>query len=79
VGFSAETGPRIDRARKKLLGKDMDIIVFNDVSLKDAGFDVDTNKVVIIDRETEKKLPLMSKEAVAMALLDRIRELKTTG
>ncbi|MCC6346615.1 MAG: bifunctional phosphopantothenoylcysteine decarboxylase/phosphopantothenate--cysteine ligase CoaBC [Nitrospirales bacterium] len=76
VGFSAETGHRIERARKKLLGKDMDMIVFNDVTMKGAGFDVDTNAVIIIDRESERKLPLMSKEEVAMALLDRIREIK---
>ena len=76
VGFSAETGHRSERARKKLLGKDMDMIVFNDVTMKGAGFDVDTNAVIIIDRESERKLPLMSKEEVAMALLDRIREIK---
>ncbi|HEX8947485.1 MAG TPA: bifunctional phosphopantothenoylcysteine decarboxylase/phosphopantothenate--cysteine ligase CoaBC [Dissulfurispiraceae bacterium] len=76
VGFSAETGQRLDRARKKLLGKDIDMIVFNDVSRKGAGFDVDTNEVVIIDRTGEKKLPLMSKKDVAMEIFDRILDLK---
>ncbi len=76
VGFAAETGYRPDRARKKLLGKDIDMIVFNDVSQKDAGFDTDTNEVVIIDRDVEKKLPLMSKKDVSMAIFDRILELK---
>ncbi len=76
VGFAAETGHRLDRARKKLLGKDMDMIVFNDVSRKNAGFDVDTNEVVILDRGEEKKLPLMSKKDVAVAIFDRILELK---
>ena len=76
VGFSAETGPRIDRARKKLTSKNIDMIVFNDVSRKGSGFDVDTNEVVIIDREAEKKLPLMDKEDVAAAIFDRILELK---
>ena len=76
VGFSAETGQRLDRARKKLLGKDIDMIVFNDVSRKGAGFDVDTNEVVIIDRTGEKKFPLMSKKDVAMAIFDRILDLK---
>lgn len=76
VGFSAETGPRIDRARKKLLGKDIDMIVFNDVSRKGAGFDADTNEVVVIDRDREEKLPMMSKKDVAVAIFDRILELK---
>ena len=76
AGFSAETGPRIDRARRKLTAKNIDMIVFNDVSRKGSGFDVDTNEVVIIDRERELKLPVMDKEDVAGAIFDRIRELK---
>lgn len=77
VGFSAETGQRLDRARKKLMTKDIDMIVFNDVTKAGSGFDTDTNEVVIIDRKDEKKLPLMSKEDVAVALFDRIIELRT--
>lgn len=76
VGFAAETGSRIDRARKKLLGKDVDMIVFNDVSKKGAGFDVDTNEVVLIDREHELPLPMMSKENIAVAVFDRILAVK---
>ncbi|MBF0558814.1 MAG: bifunctional phosphopantothenoylcysteine decarboxylase/phosphopantothenate--cysteine ligase CoaBC [Nitrospirae bacterium] len=76
VGFSAETGPRIDRARKKLAAKNIDMIVFNDVSKEGSGFDVDTNEVVIIDREGERKLPVMKKVEVAAAIFDRILELK---
>lgn len=76
VGFSAETGQRLDRARKKLMAKDIDMIVFNDVTMAGSGFDTDTNEVVIIDRKGEKKLPMMSKEDVATALFDRIIELK---
>ncbi len=76
AGFSAETGPRIDRARRKLTAKDIDMIVFNDVSKKGSGFDVDTNEVVIIDRERERKLPVLDKEDVAGAIFDRIIELK---
>lgn len=75
VGFSAETGYRIDRARKKLIDKNIEMIVFNDVSKRGAGFDVDTNEVVIIDRSGEKTLQMMSKENVAMAIFDRICEL----
>jgi phosphopantothenoylcysteine decarboxylase/phosphopantothenate--cysteine ligase len=76
VGFSAETGNRIDRARKKLRSKNVDMIVFNDVSKSGSGFDVDTNEVVIIDKESEIKLPLMSKEEIANILFDRIIELR---
>ncbi len=79
VGFSAETGNRIDRARKKLKSKNVDMIVFNDVSKSSSGFDVDTNEVVLIDRESEIKLPLMTKEEIAYILLDRIIELKCRG
>lgn len=75
VGFSAETGYRIDRARKKLIDKNIEMIVFNDVSKRGAGFEVDTNEVVIIDRTGEKTLQMMSKENVAMAIFDRICEL----
>jgi phosphopantothenoylcysteine decarboxylase/phosphopantothenate--cysteine ligase len=75
VGFSAETGYRLDRARKKLIDKNIEMIVFNDVSKKGAGFDVDTNEVVIIDRTGEKILQMMSKENVAVAIFDRICEL----
>jgi phosphopantothenoylcysteine decarboxylase/phosphopantothenate--cysteine ligase len=76
VGFSAETGSRIDRARRKLVTKNVDVIVFNDVLRKGSGFDVDTNEVVIIDREGERKLPVMDKGDVAAAIFDRILELK---
>lgn len=79
VGFAAETGQRLDRARRKLMDKNIDIIVFNDVSKTGSGFDVDTNEVVIIDRKNDNTLPLMTKEDVAMALFDRIKELKDNG
>ena len=76
VGFAAETGKRIDRARRKFKEKNMDILVFNDVSEAGSGFDVDTNKVVIIDSEKETELPLMSKDSVANAILDRVKEIR---
>ncbi|NTU42415.1 MAG: bifunctional phosphopantothenoylcysteine decarboxylase/phosphopantothenate--cysteine ligase CoaBC, partial [Nitrospirales bacterium] len=74
VGFSAETGQRQDRARRKLREKGMDMIVFNDVTKAGAGFDVDTNEVMILRPDHEEALPLMSKEEVASAILDRLRE-----
>lgn len=76
IGFAAETGRKIERARKKLKEKNLDMIVFNDVTEVGSGFDTDTNKVTIIDREREIELPLMSKDAVADAILDRMKEIK---
>ena len=84
AGFSAETGNRLDRARKKLVNKNIDMIVFNDVSKAGSGFDADTNEVVIIYRDKEgeiheQPLRLMSKEDVASALFDMIASLKNEG
>ena len=76
IGFAAETGRRIENARKKLTEKKMDMIIFNDITAEDSGFDVDTNKVTIIDAEGERELMVMSKDAVADTLLDRMREIK---
>jgi phosphopantothenoylcysteine decarboxylase / phosphopantothenate---cysteine ligase len=76
IGFAAETGRRIENAREKLTKKNMDMIIFNDVTAEDSGFDVDTNKVTIIDGDEERELVVMSKDAVADALLDRMLEIK---
>ncbi|MCE5312918.1 MAG: bifunctional phosphopantothenoylcysteine decarboxylase/phosphopantothenate--cysteine ligase CoaBC [Nitrospiraceae bacterium] len=76
VGFSAETGSSTDRAVKKMKEKNMDMIVFNDVSRTDIGFDCDMNEVVIIDRSGSIPLPMMSKDGTADAILDRVAELK---
>jgi len=77
IGFSAETGRKIERAKRKLKEKNIDMIIFNDVAKEGSGFDVDTNSVVIIDKEKEISLPLRSKDAVADAILDRLVELRT--
>jgi phosphopantothenoylcysteine decarboxylase/phosphopantothenate--cysteine ligase len=76
IGFAAETGEKIERAKRKLKGKNMDMIIFNDVTKAGSGFEVDTNSVVIIDREKEIKMPLLSKNSVADAILDRFIELR---
>jgi len=76
VGFAAETEDTVSRAAEKLRRKGMDMIVANDVTAPGAGFDVQTNRVTLIDvigRETD--LPLMSKREVAAAVLDRAGEL----
>ncbi|MBE9508584.1 MAG: hypothetical protein IMY86_11095 [Chloroflexi bacterium] len=54
----------------------MDLIVANDIIASDAGFNAETNRVVILDRDGgTEKLPLMSKAAVAEAILDRVQSL----
>ena len=73
VGFAAETEDLLNNARAKLEGKKLDMIVANDVSATDAGFAVDTNRVVILDKSGgQEDLPLMSKREVADTVLDRV-------
>jgi phosphopantothenoylcysteine decarboxylase/phosphopantothenate--cysteine ligase len=76
IGFAAETSGKTEEAKKKLMKKGMDLIVFNNVKEPGSGFDVDTNKVILIDRQKKTALPLMSKDAVADAVLDRFIEMK---
>jgi phosphopantothenoylcysteine decarboxylase/phosphopantothenate--cysteine ligase len=76
IGFAAETGKKIERAKRKLKEKNMDIIVFNDVTEAGSGFEVDTNRVVIIDRKKAIRLPLLSKDSVADEILNRLVEFK---
>ena len=74
VGFAAETENVLDNAKDKMTRKNLDMIVVNDVSRKDAGFDVDTNKVNFIFKDgSNEELPLLTKEEVANQLLDKIK------
>jgi len=75
VGFAAETGNLLARAREKRIRKNVDLIVANDVSAPGSGFDVDTNAVTIIGADEEQTLPLQSKARVADAILDRVEQL----
>jgi phosphopantothenoylcysteine decarboxylase/phosphopantothenate--cysteine ligase len=76
VGFSAETQDLLANATEKLRQKNLDMIVANDVSREDAGFESDTNLVKVIYRDGEiEEFPLMTKEEVADQLLERIKEL----
>jgi phosphopantothenoylcysteine decarboxylase/phosphopantothenate--cysteine ligase len=73
VGFAAESEDLVANARKKLAQKGLDFIVANDITDPESGFDADTNKVTIIDKEGEvESLPLMSKREVAERILDRV-------
>jgi phosphopantothenoylcysteine decarboxylase/phosphopantothenate--cysteine ligase len=72
VGFALETSDGAAHAREKLRSKALDLIVLNAANEPGAGFEVDTNRVVLIDRHGgEESLPLMSKDDVADAILDR--------
>ena len=73
-GFSMETKDMLENSSAKLVKKNMDMIVANNVKDEGAGFAVDTNKVVMITKDGMKDLPLMSKEEVADNLLTEIME-----
>jgi phosphopantothenoylcysteine decarboxylase / phosphopantothenate---cysteine ligase len=73
VGFAAETDDVEAQGRAKLERKGADLLVVNDVSGQDAGFAVDTNRVVVLDRDGGRlDVPLASKAAVAGRILDEI-------
>ncbi len=75
VGFAAETCKVEEYARKKLAKKNLDFIVANDVSEKDAGFGVETNRIKLIDRAGRMTpYPLMSKKELAGIILDHVAE-----
>jgi phosphopantothenoylcysteine decarboxylase / phosphopantothenate---cysteine ligase len=75
VGFAAETGDPRPRARQKLASKQIDLIVANDVSRDDAGFDTDTNAAYLISAEGETEMPLQLKTELAGRILDRIEQM----
>ncbi len=73
VGFAAESEDLVANARQKLEKKQLDLIVANDITDKDSGFDADTNRVTIIDRDGKaESLPLLTKKEVADKILDRV-------
>jgi phosphopantothenoylcysteine decarboxylase / phosphopantothenate---cysteine ligase len=75
VGFAAETENLVANATEKRRRKHIDLMVANDVSRPDAGFDVDTNAVTMIGPDGGAELPVQSKAQVAGAILDRIEQL----
>jgi len=77
VGFAAETEKFEKNAIQKIKDKNLDLIVVNDVSQPDAGFEVDTNRIMLIDRFSKtRKYPLQSKEDAADVILDKILKIK---
>ncbi|MCJ7825805.1 MAG: bifunctional phosphopantothenoylcysteine decarboxylase/phosphopantothenate--cysteine ligase CoaBC [Anaerolineales bacterium] len=73
VGFAAESQNLIENAQNKLEEKGLDLVVANDITVADAGFAVDTNRVTLLDRAGgREELPLMAKTAVAEKVLQRV-------
>ena len=67
-----ETSALENKARAKLVKKNLDMIVANNVKVAGAGFGTDTNVVTFITADSTEQLEIMSKESVAMKLLDRL-------
>jgi phosphopantothenoylcysteine decarboxylase/phosphopantothenate--cysteine ligase len=75
VGFAAETERVREHAAEKLAAKRVDLMVANDVSAPDSGFEVDTNRAVLLDAAGGvDELPLLTKPALADVILDRVRD-----
>jgi phosphopantothenoylcysteine decarboxylase/phosphopantothenate--cysteine ligase len=76
VGFAAETADDgLQRARQKLADKQVDLIVYNDVSRDGVGFDAKENEVVIVSAQGERRVEKAPKEAIAAAILDEVEHL----
>ena len=72
IGFSMETTNVIENSKEKLIKKNLDMIVANNLKDKGAGFGTDTNKVTLITKNENKGLPLMSKEEVGNEIFNEI-------
>lgn len=72
VGFAAESEKLIEHAQDKLERKKLDLIVANDISRSDIGFDQDANEVVLISKESVEPLPKDSKKELARILVEKI-------
>jgi phosphopantothenoylcysteine decarboxylase / phosphopantothenate---cysteine ligase len=76
VGFAAETADNgLERARSKLADKQVDLVVYNDVSRDDVGFDSEDNEVVIVSAQGERRVEKAPKETIAAAILDEVEHL----
>jgi phosphopantothenoylcysteine decarboxylase / phosphopantothenate---cysteine ligase len=75
VGFAAQSGDPRERGREKLRRKNVDMIVANDISRDDAGFDVETNAATLITADGEEQFPLGPKTELAALILNRAEQL----
>ena len=76
IGFAAETHDVLENAQGKLIKKNLDMIVANDVTAPGAGFDVDTNIVTFVTKNGMETMPCLPKRQVADELLNRAMQLK---
>ncbi len=75
-GFSMETEHMVENSRKKLVKKNLDMIVANNLKVQGAGFETDTNIVTLIGKDFQEELPMMKKEEAASCILDKILEIR---
>jgi phosphopantothenoylcysteine decarboxylase/phosphopantothenate--cysteine ligase len=76
VGFAAETGPGgLARAREKLSRKGVDLVVYNDVTRDDIGFDSEENEVVLVTASGERRVDKAPKDRIAATIVDTAEEL----
>ena len=76
VGFAAESHALLENAGEKLKSKKLDLIVANDISSKDAGFGLDTNRVILLyPNGKQEPMPLMTKTEVADTIIERLATL----
>ena len=76
MGFAAETENVLENARQKLVSKNLDAIVVNDVSREGVGFDSDRNAVTIITHDEVVEVPETTKWEVAQRVLDQVVRLR---
>jgi phosphopantothenoylcysteine decarboxylase/phosphopantothenate--cysteine ligase len=77
VAFAAEAGENVDRAREKLQLKGADLMVLNDISNPQIGFESEENAVTLIDSANTDPVPQASKDVIAEAILERVDQLRT--
>ena len=76
VGFGAEAGEAgLERKRAMLDGKNLDLVVYNDVSVPGIGFDAAENEVMLVSKSGERVVPRAPKEAIAAEILDEVERL----
>jgi phosphopantothenoylcysteine decarboxylase/phosphopantothenate--cysteine ligase len=76
VGFGAELGEAgLERKRQMLTDKNLDLVVYNDVSAAGIGFDSLENEVTLLTRAGERPLPRASKEEIAAGIVDEVEQL----
>ena len=76
VGFGAEVGQGgLERKRRMLAGKNLDLVVYNDVSVPGIGFDAADNEVTLVTREGERRLSRAPKETIAAGIVDEVERL----